>query len=142
MSTVLANTITAVGGGGSTLKMANNATYVSEGTAVTQNTVQGVCKHWIGNLDMSDGSVNDSFNTSSVADVDAGDFNVNITNPYASANHYSLTFGGTNSSNGNAFLSMQGQTPTASQYRMAAFLSNDTNLDIDMAKSATHGDLA
>ena len=142
MSTVLANTITAVGGGGSTLKMANNATYVSEGTAVTQNTVQGVCKHWIGNLDMSDGSLVDSFNTSSVADVDAGDFNVNLTNAYSVANSYSLTFGGTNSSNGNAFLSMQGQTPTTSQYRMAAFLSNDTNLDIDMCKSATHGDLA
>ena len=41
MSTVLANTITAVGGGGSTLKMANDATYVSDGGAVTQNTVQG-----------------------------------------------------------------------------------------------------
>jgi len=108
----------------------------------TTNLAQGVCKHWVGNLDMSDGSLVDSFNTSSVADVDTGDFNVNLTTAYATANGYSLTFGGTNSSNGNLFLSMQGQTPTASQYRMAAFLSNDTNLDIDMAKSATHGDLA
>ena len=121
---------------------AGSISVTSEGTSVETNLQQGLCKHWIGNLDMSDGSLTDSFNTSSVADVDAGDFNVNITNPYASGNHYSLTFGGTNSSNGNAFLSMQGQTPTASQYRMAAFLSNDTNLDIDMAKSATHGDLA
>ena len=121
----------------------NSITIVAgTGNITTTSMQEGLCKHWIGNLDISDGSVNDSFNTSSVADVDAGDFNVNITNPYASGNHYSLTFGGTNSSNGNAFLSMQGQTPTASQYRMAAFLSNDTNLDIDMAKSATHGDLA
>tara|TARA_R100000234_G_C4922520_1_gene144804 strand:- start:250 stop:681 length:432 start_codon:yes stop_codon:yes gene_type:complete len=143
MSTVLANTITAVGGGGSTVKVNNDSTYISEGGAVTDhNLLQGVAKHWIGNLDMSDGSLVDSFNTSSVADVDAGDFNVNLTNAYSVANSYSLTFGGTNSSNGNAFISMQGQTPTTSQYRMAGFLSNDTNLDMDMCKSATHGDLA
>ena len=134
-STLKINTLTGV-------TTAGSIAVTGEGNSTTTSLQQGLCKHWIGNLDMSDGSVNDSFNTSSVADVDAGDFNVNITNPYASANHYSLTFGGTNSSNGNAFLSMQGQTPTASQYRMAAFLSNDTNLDIDMAKSATHGDLA
>ena len=62
MSTVLANTITAVGGGGSTLKMANNATYVSEGTAVTQNTVQGLVKAWC-DFDTSNGkTLKGSFN--------------------------------------------------------------------------------
>ena len=136
MSTLKVDTIQGVDGRGI------SAEVTSEGGATTTGLVQGLCKHWIGNLDMTDGSLVDSFNTSSVADVDAGDFNVNLTNAYSVANSYSLTFGGTNSSNGNLFLSMQGQTPTTSQYRMAAFLSNDTNLDIDMCKSATHGDLA
>ena len=134
MGTLNVNLIADNGGG-------SNVTMQGEGSNTT-NLAQGVCKHWVGNLDMSDGSLVDSFNTSSVADVDTGDFNVNLTTAYATANGYSLTFGGTNSSNGNLFLSMQGQTPTTSQYRMAAFLSNDSNIDCDMAKSATHGDLA
>ena len=32
------------GSGGSNVKMANTSTYVSEGGAKTQNTVQGLCK--------------------------------------------------------------------------------------------------
>ena len=57
MSTVLTNTITAVGGGGSTVKDANDATYVSEGTVTVKHKTlcKGSDKHWIGNLDMSDG---------------------------------------------------------------------------------------
>jgi len=46
MSTILANTITAVGGGGSDIKVGLGATYVSDGQAVTQNLVQVVGKHW------------------------------------------------------------------------------------------------
>ena len=48
MSTVLANTITAVGGGGSTVKVNNDSTYISDGGAVTDsNLVQGLAKSWI-----------------------------------------------------------------------------------------------
>ena len=49
---------------------------------------------------------------------------------------------GTNSSNGNAFVSMQGVTPTTTVYRLAVFLSNDTNLDLSQAKAITAGELA
>ena len=46
MSTVLANTITAVGGGGSTVKVNNDSTYISDGGAVTDsNLVQGFDKN-------------------------------------------------------------------------------------------------
>ena len=81
MSTVLANTITAVGGGGSTLKMANDATYVSEGTAVTQNTVQGLVKVWV----LFDGGASgaasrDSFNVSGMTDSGSGDYEMGISN--------------------------------------------------------------
>ena len=41
MSTVLANTITAVGGGGSTVKVNNDSTLISEGGAVTEETRGG-----------------------------------------------------------------------------------------------------
>ena len=61
MSTVLANTITAVGGGGSTVKVNNDSTYISDGGAVTDsNLVQGLCKAWV-NAD-NDASRNYGFN--------------------------------------------------------------------------------
>ena len=62
MSTVLANTITAVGGGGSTVKVNNDSTYISDGGAVTDsNLVHGLCKQWV--LLQSNGNdVTDSFN--------------------------------------------------------------------------------
>ena len=45
MSTVLANTITAVGGGGSTVKVNNDATFIYDRGAVTNSKhVQGVFK--------------------------------------------------------------------------------------------------
>ena len=57
MSTVLANTITAVGGGGSTVKVNNDSTYISDGGAVTDsNLVQGLTKAW-GKFDGTAGSV-------------------------------------------------------------------------------------
>ena len=56
MSTVLANTITAVGGGGSTVKVNNDSTYISDGGGVTNhNLVQGLGKVWA-SFDGSSGS--------------------------------------------------------------------------------------
>ena len=60
------------GSGGSNVKMANTSTYVSDGGNVTQNTVQGLAKHW-SNFKMAATFVaNDSFNQSSLTDVGAG----------------------------------------------------------------------
>ena len=70
MSTVLANTITAVGGGGSTVKVNNDATFISDGGAITNsNLVQGLVKVWV----LFDGGASgaasrDSFNVSGMTD--------------------------------------------------------------------------
>ena len=56
--------------------------------------------------------------------------------------HYAMGVSGTNSSNGNAFVSMSGVTPTVTTYRLGGYLSNDTNMDIDQVKSICSGDLA
>ena len=49
------------GTGGSNIKIANTSTHVSDGGSATQNTVQGLVKHWMkGN---TDASLDDSFNT-------------------------------------------------------------------------------
>ena len=110
-----------------------------EGNSTTTNLQQGLNKQWIA-FNMN-GTIGDSFNTTSITDIDAGDFNVTITNAYANI-HYAMGVSGTNSSNGNAFVSMQGVTPTTTVYRLCGYLSNDTNLDLDQTKAITAGDLA
>ena len=78
MSTVLANTITAVGGGGI-------VSVQGEGTATT-NLQQGLCKVWI--KTPADGaSISDSFNVSSATDSATGQVIVNINNDMANANY-------------------------------------------------------
>ena len=109
-----------------------------EGTATT-NLQQGLNKQWIA-FNMN-GTIGDSFNTTSITDIDAGDFNITITNAYANI-HYAMGVSGTNSTNGNAFVSMQGVTPTTTVYRLCGYLDNGTTLDLSQAKSITAGDLA
>ena len=82
MSTVLANTITAVGGGGSNLKVGNTSTYVSEGEAVTQNLVLGVNKSFINSL-VTVASISESLNISSLDDDGTGDHGINLTNSFS-----------------------------------------------------------
>ena len=109
-----------------------------EGTATT-NLQQGLNKQWIA-FNMN-GTIGDSFNTTSITDIDAGDFNITITNAYANI-HYAMGVSGTNSSNGNAFVSMQGVTPTTTVYRLCGYLDNGTNLDLSQTKAITAGELA
>ena len=76
------------GSGGSNVKMANTSTYVSDGGAVTQNTVQGLAKAWA-RLDTND-TLEDRFNIASVADNGTGDFTTTFTNAFNN-NTYLLT---------------------------------------------------
>ena len=83
MSTVLANTITAVGGGGSTVKVNNDSTYISDGGAVTDsNLVQGLAKSWFHIVNGGAGSIalGDSFNSSGITDGGTGIYNFSISN--------------------------------------------------------------
>ena len=83
MSTVLANTVTAVGGGGSTVKVANNATYITEGGAdLDSNLVQGLSKGWAIYTSASTFSIQNSFNCSGLTDRGTGDGRVNFTNGF------------------------------------------------------------
>jgi hypothetical protein len=112
---------------------------LGEGTSATTNLQQGLVKQWIAfNMD---GTIGDSFNTTSITDIDAGDFDITIANDFANI-HYAMGVSGTNSSNGNAFVSMQGQTPTVTKYRLCGYLDNGTNLDLSQCKSICSGDLA
>ena len=73
------------GSGGTNVKVANTSTYVSDGGAVTQNTVQSLVKTWAIN-DHTATSVLDSFNQSSITDTSTGVLTWNVSNNFASVN--------------------------------------------------------
>jgi hypothetical protein len=77
------------GSGGTNVKVANTSTYVSEGGAVTQNTVQGLDKAWAG-FDTS-ATLSDSFNFSSGDDDGTGNFGVNFTNVMSNSDYSATT---------------------------------------------------
>ena len=70
------------GSGGTNVKMANTSTYV-DGSA-TQNTLQGLAKHWV-NYDAVDQATRGSLNQSSLTDHDTGDFSTFYTNNMSDA---------------------------------------------------------
>ena len=73
------------GSGGSNVKMANTSTYVSDGGAVTQNTVQGLAKCWLASSDAA--GLNDSLNITSGTDNGTGDYTFAISNDMANSNY-------------------------------------------------------
>ena len=83
MSTVLANTINAVGGGRSTAKITvtNDSTYESDGgTSVTQNIVRGLAKVYVHVDQRNTQTIQGSFNVGSITDNSTGVTITNYTN--------------------------------------------------------------
>ena len=74
------------GSGGTNVKIGNTSTYVSDGGAVTQNTVQGLCKAWISADPIAD-NIDDSLNVASMTDNATGRRTINYTNNMNSANY-------------------------------------------------------
>ena len=68
------------GSGGTNVKVANTSTYVSDGGAVTQNTVQGLIKTWMSMNGKSTIALFDSLNTASITDNGNGDYTQTYTN--------------------------------------------------------------
>ena len=77
------------GSGGTNVKIGNTSTYVSDGGAVTQNTVQGIAKAWI-HVAADGASISDSFNISSHDDDGSGDGGIHINNDMSN-NDYAIT---------------------------------------------------
>jgi len=73
------------GSGGSNVKMANTSTYVSDGGAVTQNTVQGLAKAWL--QASNSAALEDSFNISGGTDHGTGDYSYNLANVFSNADY-------------------------------------------------------
>ena len=75
------------GSGGTNVKIANTSTYVSDGGATTQNTVQGLCKCWNNFKGDGTAAINDSFNMASLTDNGSGDYTTTFTNGFNNATY-------------------------------------------------------
>mgnify|MGYP003147597980 CR=1 FL=1 len=125
------------GSGGSNVKMANTSTYVSDGGAVTQNTVQGLTKAWLKH-DSGDASIKDSLNHSSTSDIGTGRVQCFLTNNMASANNSC-----TSADNTGGIASISNQvTMTASTYTSDHFNTSGSFQDAGFCSTQMNGDLA
>ena len=130
------------GSGGSNVKMANTSTYVGEGGSATQNTVQGLCKHfchWDGSGTVE---VDDSFNQSSLTDNATGTYTIAVTNNMNNI-HYTVT-GSTVGSDAsfNAFIAGHSVVHTTSQYKVRSYHVTSGAVDLIHDQCQIVGDLA
>ena len=128
------------GSGGSNVKMANTSTYVSDGGAVTQNTVQGIAKCWFQIVQDSTHSINDSFNVGSITDAGAGETTVTFSNVMAN-NDYSGVLHVQSANNRRAM----SNAPSTTRIKVEVYQvsTNSTAADATGGVSGTaHGDLA
>ena len=130
------------GTGGATLskptitEMANTSTYVSEGGAKTQNTVQGLTKAWLKHHSGT-AAVLDSFNHSSTSDIGTGRTQCNLTNAMSSANNSC-----TGSDEAGATLISNQVTMTTSTYSSDHFSLGGSFQDASQCSTQMTGDLA
>ena len=127
------------GSGGTNVKVGNTSTYVSDGGNVTQNTVQGLTKHWT-QFTQASASVQDSFNQSSATDEGLGDTSWDFTNAMGNDDYCSNL--NCNSGSYNFVQSYGDAAKTTAGDRCYTMLANSTIGDVSTVFISTVGDLA
>ena len=127
--------------GGSNVKMANTSTYVSDGGAVTQNTVQGLAKVFCCNNGSGTIYSSQSMNVSGTTDNGSADITITYANPFASAYH---TWGWTGGyDGGNSDASCRKRETTSDTHNLRYITCYAGTLYEWVEQSSTmHGDLA
>ena len=128
------------GSGGTNVKIGNTSTYVSDGGAATQNTVQGIAKLWSVNFTLasSSGADEDGINVASTTDHNTGEATVNFSNNFVNRGFASHTTAGNNS---DVFNSTKHSSTTG--YERTFLYRQSTTSAVDNCFSMTlHGDLA
>lgn len=131
------------GSGGTNVKIGNTSTYVSDGGAVTQNTVQGLAKSWCKWEAIGTASVSDSFNHSSLTDNGTGDQTITIASAMANLNFAFTGMAGDGNTNLCAICQPEAATATtttATKYQTA--VANTSLQDMASISAALLGDLA
>tara|TARA_A100001515_G_scaffold58043_1_gene45850 strand:- start:874 stop:1302 length:429 start_codon:yes stop_codon:yes gene_type:complete len=142
MSEIFVDTIRKTGGSlGTDIRVKNTSVYESDGgTSVTQNLVQGIAKVW---SNQTNGTANDSYNSSGITDNGTGDFSVNFSNAMSSAN-YSSTLGGSDAnSNATVIVATNNNAGYATGSINYFVVSDDSGAtDVGPTSCTVHGDLA
>ena len=132
------------GSGGTNVKVANTSTYVSDGGAVTQNTVQGLAKAWVNFDGTGTIAARDSFNVSSLTDDGTGLYSVNFNNNFSDGKYAGVgTVGNADASNPGALKGCAiGHTASNLSAIESSNTSSAANADDDQISTNYHGDLA
>ena len=132
------------GSGGTNVKIGNTSTYVSENSAVTQNTVQGLTKAWNHYDQKGDsGSTQnlDSFNISSTTDAQTGVSTHTFTN--GMNNNFSSTAGiSIDRGTANLFTSGPETSLASASIKISCLNAAGSAADGDSLMIITCGDLA
>ena len=133
------------GSGGTNVKIGNTSTYVSEGGAVTQNTVQGLSKCWVRWNGSGTAAINDSLGVSSITDTGTGTYTQTLTNPFNNTD-FSIVMGiGELGGGGNRGMGINGGvTTTQTKFYSFEFSGGGGTAanDVDLQSAAWQGDLA
>ena len=141
MSTLIATVIKGQGDAGTSVKVGTASTYVSDGGAVTQNTVQGLIKVWM-SLG-TDAVQDDSFNCSSVDDDGSGDYGIHFTNGFNNALYSSSHMMTTDGLNPRMMIQSPSKGTTAVELRLLNANDGSANEgNITHAEMKICGDLA
>lgn len=132
MSTILVDNLTGKTSAGS-------ITVTSEGGAATQSLQQGLAKAWVNFNGTGTIAARDSFNVSSLDDNGTGDYGVNMSSVFSSANHSAH---GTCDATGN-YSNVEINTVAASGIdSMRCWNDNPATIDPSLVFATMHGDLA
>ena len=146
MSTVLANTINAVGGGASTVKINNDSTVVSDGGAVLNlNLVQGLAKAWLNQDGTASGAAErDSLNIGGITDNGTGSYTPAFTNSMGNANYTAQVHAnnGTTDVSGAHDYGYAAVDRATGNYRIDIENASNSQTDMSLTDSIIHGDLA
>ena len=133
------------GSGGTNVKIGNTSTYVSDGGAVTQNTVEGLAKVWV-NFDgsASGATARDSLNVSTMTDRGAGQFTITFATVMGNTNYNSVASATVGASNNFNRMAGAASNTTSISY-LNTFAQSGTNsilADANYTSATFHGDLA
>ena len=130
------------GSGGTNVKVANTSTYVSDGGAVTQNTVQGIAKTW---LVHNAASLQNSLNVSSITDISQGEQTISFSNSMANTNYVIAgLLGNNNNSASNTMNSTRPYQWNTSSFKSMTLYNSGVGAvtDYDHTDNMVVGDLA
>jgi len=128
-----------------TIKIGNTSTYVSDGGAVTQNTVQGLAKAWVNFNGNGTIAARDSLNVSGLTDRAAGKYTTTFSAAMANTNYncpIGATEGGANAFNRAGGASSDATTSSFLNTWAVNGSGTPVVADTGFVSTTFHGDLA